>query len=1295
MSEYPQNPPFGAHFPYPQWLPYPPSSHIPAVNHPSNYHPTSPPSLYNPNGATAYSNPRAQFFANGINGYPPLAPDLQQQAYFRPMYSVPHAAPGNFSGLSAYPPQIPVHGQVHTQGVGNPDRREEALETLDKMDVDREEGELSSGDADVEAGTSSSDNEGKHSYQFQKLQGSITRPAVPPSKAGPSRASNIDTSKSLSVKLPSYLFTDSIDGTSQATTETSAPLHHPKDYDTIMKAPTFDNTAGKEDTDRGVQAAENIVAQPNSTLGKSAIQLKALAQGALLNLAPHKIKFDELVKEGVDPSVLRCLYDELGIKVTTITPSKELTNGAMIAGSPTDEKTRNHSPPTNQLPIAKTIIAPELPNPPADQNSVVEVGIPQPSPIREAPITSVKPSSSAVDTKSSKPLERKELIARMLAEKTAKAAPQAAIANAKTAPMTQRLPEKPISLSLSPEAATLTTLHPTNKPSPSESTVQKGDEPRGKEKSKAKTELARLRMEQFKKLGLGKSSVQSPLETPIPSTAPRVTPALTGLPRDIQPPLSHPLPCRPPIPENQLATRIPGLFMTGSESKPVDEPTPTEHPENITNGPLPRVPRKRPRASDFTDDVPEPLIQRRSGSGIHRSTDMEKVIIDISEDEGVSGSDAVRSLEGPGKVVGGPQHLLPQKIVHSPSALPGNSSRIGNSHRSTPISHINTPTKGISAPNDLEQKHMEILDLRQRIAELERRRANKKVANPAQVEQPVESSVESSVEGAQDGRNITIINLQEASDLNDTRRALQENIETLLIESAGSMDSPAPAIDSTEVDSQKQSPFPLVRSISHLSPDMSDDIRQKYLRKKEIESGLPFLEAELLRSEQKLEETRRQENALLTEIAKGKEGKRKLVEELESLGLETEGLSWAEIEAMVKGLEQIIEPEKRLPIAELQSVPVETATDPNHEQQQTAITPNSKLTDTYPTTTHSAIEEDKFAGSEIPPTEIEHLDTNDSHDIIMENGSPGDRLERRGSYFSSSAMDESTDGTEDELENDRKDDRSPSVGVLCETSNTNITPSAESQAESHPNFTPPSVLNPFTPDTTGSAETAPRDPTPSVMSDAYEPPEANIPMSDISEHRSSSVSRSISVEETAVETNGPQLDQEMDTLTLNSQLPSPTEAVTDTKDGQDKSMSTLAHRFSPYKSPLNLFKAYRYHPNYTDNIDGGFRSLTYSHNIDPHKPLCDFEMSGGTCNDRSCHYQHFRDMDLSDDKILVELGSRIEGATEAEQEEYVTGLKQIINDLRRDKVNDLTSLAREISAYRRRFLQDDSRILAL
>jgi hypothetical protein len=59
------------------------------------------------------------------------------------------------------------------------------------------------------------------------------------------------------------------------------------------------------------------------------------------------------------------------------------------------------------------------------------------------------------------------------------------------------------------------------------------------------------------------------------------------------------------------------------------------------------------------------------------------------------------------------------------------------------------------------------------------------------------------------------------------------------------------------------------------------------------------------------------------------------------------------------------------------------------------------------------------------------------------------------------------------------------------------------------------------------------------------------------------------------------------------------------------------------------------------------------------------------------------------------MGSLREGKTPEEKDNYIAGLKQIINDMRRDQVKDFSTVATEIAAYRRRFLKDSSRVLSL
>ncbi|KAF2758921.1 hypothetical protein EJ05DRAFT_326466 [Pseudovirgaria hyperparasitica] len=140
---------------------------------------------------------------------------------------------------------------------------------------------------------------------------------------------------------------------------------------------------------------------------------------------------------------------------------------------------------------------------------------------------------------------------------------------------------------------------------------------------------------------------------------------------------------------------------------------------------------------------------------------------------------------------------------------------------------------------------------------------------------------------------------------------------------------------------------------------------------------------------------------------------------------------------------------------------------------------------------------------------------------------------------------------------------------------------------------------------------------------------------------------------------------------------------------------TVAKHYQPYESPLRLFKAYRYHPHFSRKVRGGVRSLTYSHDIDPQNPICPFEASGGACNDGGCSFQHFKKMGLTDNLILLQLGTTNPGRTDEEQSEWKEGLKGVLKTLKQSKTHELNLIVNAIANYRRDFLKDPTRILNL
>ncbi|EGE03271.1 hypothetical protein TEQG_02305 [Trichophyton equinum CBS 127.97] len=956
--------------------------------------------------------------------------------------------------------------------------------------------------------------------------------------------------------------------------------------------------------------------------GKSPSQLKALAQGALLNLAPHKIRYNELVREGIDPIILKSLYDEIGIKVTT----EPLGKSVGVVKETGEPKTPNTVLGLTTNPISQEETA-------TKQNAAQDSG-----------------------ANSSKPMERKDVIARMLAAKAAKSTP----------------PSVPVAKNTKSDQATASSSQPTKmairsldetSPQTTQTSAQATrEEVRVKEKNKAQTELARQRMEQLKKLGLGKSTPQIPGLTSSPLTSTADIPVST-VPQELHS-LPHSLPDRPPPSGMAVPTQIPGLVLTESDSHKMNDSVTAEKPQDglKENAETSRAPRKRPRASDFTDD-PEETQTRKHQLSTRSASAEQKVIIDISDDEAMYGSD--NEARGMSNSTNIPRTIRSTKsTTRDLPPLSDFPPKSRGSHRSTPGVMSNTPPNPV---NGLLQKNMEILAMRQKIAELEARRIKKQASSQNQSSGSSNASAVVTSDGtAQETEN-------SSSELENAQKAPTPAVDG---EIRGIVESASPVPNSTSTASSVQ-PAPA----SNLGVNRVDELRLKALRRKEIESGLPLLEAEILKTEQKLAEFREQEKRLLDQIAKGREGKRKLIEELESLGIETDGLSMSELKEISDEVGNTNDSSSKQDIPVTKSIIDQEIKRSPADKEECPATSISSSTEAAHSVENLASHQDSTAH-----------EIGSAQDTAMENASSGESHETREGSYSSSAMDESMGSSEDESDEESASmAKSTSLGspdgdemVIVKDASVSEEDkiSQDTPQEKSTNSISSNLDNVGEPQFTSRGE--------SVASEGYEPPEP-----DTLESPPFSPAPPQPIEPISMELRPGPEDPDTHALTLSKQeADSPAILAPSTNDA-DASLHQSSFRFSPYSSPLKLFRAYRYHPDFTNLTSGGFRSLTYSHNIDPHKPLCDLEITGGVCDAPSCGFQHFRDMNLSDDKILVEMGSLREGKTPAEREEYVTGLRQIINDMRRDKVKDFSIVAQEIAAYRRRFLQDPSRVLAL
>ncbi|KAI4602207.1 hypothetical protein KJ359_009445 [Pestalotiopsis sp. 9143b] len=132
-----------------------------------------------------------------------------------------------------------------------------------------------------------------------------------------------------------------------------------------------------------------------------------------------------------------------------------------------------------------------------------------------------------------------------------------------------------------------------------------------------------------------------------------------------------------------------------------------------------------------------------------------------------------------------------------------------------------------------------------------------------------------------------------------------------------------------------------------------------------------------------------------------------------------------------------------------------------------------------------------------------------------------------------------------------------------------------------------------------------------------------------------------------------------------------------------------------YQSPLRYFQAYKFHPQYVENVAGGWKSMTYNSKIDVSRPICPFVLNDGQCpNGASCEFQHFDKMALSDSAIIAQIGSATTYTGE-QRDRFIEGLKKVLQDLKAHKIKDFESITKALVQYRADFLGDKSKVLPL
>jgi hypothetical protein len=413
---------------------------------------------------------------------------------------------------------------------------------------------------------------------------------------------------------------------------------------------------------------------------KSAAQLRIQAQGALLSLAPHNIRYQELISEGIDPDILKRLYEEVGIKIAA-SPSAKAARGTTVPGNDT----------------GASIASPRLVRAQTSENKK-----------KQTSTTVQSAESPASQPNDNKPLERKELIARMLAAKAAKAS------------------------EIKAEQTTTQTTTSVASTS-SNGTPAKEVAVPVRERNKAQTELARQRIEELKRQALLKKQQAEQQARQLAQPAKSVNEdQLAVLSEPAAPAVQHPLPVRPPVPQSTETAGIPGLSMTGSqEDLAVKTPIETTSTIVVDSTPVSRATqRKRPRAADF--DEPVAIPKRHLGQAMGHHGHAEKLIIDISEDESLYGDD---EEEENMDVDSGPEQGASRMVTIETARPPLQKYPSTRASTSTP--------QGSYRPGDQEhirKRESEIEAMRRKIAELEQKRKAKLAASRTESPLPLDDS---------------------------------------------------------------------------------------------------------------------------------------------------------------------------------------------------------------------------------------------------------------------------------------------------------------------------------------------------------------------------------------------------------------------------------------------------------------------------------------------------------------------------------------------------------------------------
>lgn len=487
------------------------------------------------------------------------------------------------------------------------------------------------------------------------------------------------------------------------------------------------------------QAPSQPVANASPTTNKSGDDDKALVLPFMAAMNQQGVAFKDFVQEGLDPTLLGRLYQELRIPIA-LSEEKGDASAPLVASSKT----------------AATVNAPTLTLQPKAAN---------PEPVKTSSVVATKAAPAA-------PVDRQSYLARLQAAKSKK---MSASSPKTTAPASVVESAAPTSLSNTisteiPKVPTAPALQPPVEPRaplppvsviPNVAPVKEQSASRA---SDAATELVRKKMEALKSMKRRMAPQPPTLQPPAPSPTPtaQMPPATSLSPEKTE---SETLP-KPGATSSRasIASKsslpmagIPGLFMTATSpapagatdsnvlplasarsvpsldtsssfSRPADTLSASDHSRST-----PQL-QRRPTETDKVRTAPEVSRYKRPFGRSRQNSSDDAMIIEVSDDEGGAGDDDMEIQE---KTLLTAANALPASIRQSNIRdLPP----LRDFPQRPTISKISafqgtptpTGTPGTSSDaEELKRKELEINTLQLRIQEFERRKKAVKAKTPS------------------------------------------------------------------------------------------------------------------------------------------------------------------------------------------------------------------------------------------------------------------------------------------------------------------------------------------------------------------------------------------------------------------------------------------------------------------------------------------------------------------------------------------------------------------------------------